>query len=349
MNSSPGVPYTSLGATNKVLFESPANRGLIFSAVVERLRRILSTDLDELMRMSSGEMVRAGLTDPIKVFVKSEPHKVSKIRDGKLRIISNVSIVDQLIERVLCSKQNQAEIRRWCELPSKPGMGLHDEGLQELYMEVNDRMREHTVVGTDISGWDWLVKLWMLLSDARIRVQLYDTDENSALGHCLMFRGWAVANKVFCLSDGSLLEQTVPGIQASGSYNTSSTNSRMRALLAFIIGCIWVIVMGDDGVEDYVPGARERYERMGFVVKDYEIFAPGSFEFCSTRFDGDWRGKPIQWLRTVYRYLSHSPASHSQNPGFKAQLLDDLRHLPEGQEILDKCDSIVELESKPCH
>jgi hypothetical protein len=350
-HSSPGIPFLKLGKTNKDLFSSECNRGLVFSAVAQRVRRILSFTQSEIAAMTAGDLVREGLVDPIKVFIKQEPHKVAKVESGKLRIISNVSIADQLIERVLCAKQNKREIASWKQCPSKPGMGLHDEGLRELFSEV---VAAHDQFGklaeTDISGWDWSVKDWLLAFDAELRVALYHAGENSALSHLLWFRGFAVARKVFCLSDGSLYEQKVPGIQASGSYNTSSTNSRMRIVLAYLIGCKWAIAMGDDDVEDFVDGADERYAELGFTVKDYKILeSRGWFDFCSTSFEGTWSGYPSQWLRTVYRYLSRSAASNTVNPQYRAQLVDDLRNHPDQQQILNGCDSVIELESKLCH
>nr|UHS71597.1 MAG: putative RNA-dependent RNA polymerase [Barnaviridae sp.] len=350
-NSSPGVPYVKLARKNSELFSSEANRGLIFSAVVQRVRRILSYTISELTDMSASDFVKLGLADCVKAFIKNEPHKVAKIESGKLRIISNVSIVDQLVERVLCAKQNKLEIKRWKTTPSKPGMGLHDEGLRELYSEVCSAFdTEGVLAETDISGWDWAVQDWLLAFDAELRRELYHAPAGSALAHLLWFRGRAVARKVFCLSDGSLYEQMVPGIQASGSYNTSSTNSRMRIVLAYLVGCRWAIAMGDDDVESFVPGAVEAYEKLGFTVKDYKVLETrGWFDFCSTSFQGSWAGSPSQWLRTVYRYLSHSVASHSVNPQFRAQLVDDFRNLRNQQQILQDCDSIIELESKRCH
>lgn len=348
--SSPGVPYLKLGKTNHELFSQDFGRGLVLSAVVQRIRAVLSLSREKLSSMSALDLVEAGLVDPIKVFIKQEPHKIAKIESGKLRIISNLSIVDQLIERILCAPQNKAEISRWTSLPSKPGMGLHDEGLKELYAEVITAQRKHGVLAeTDVSGWDWSVPDWLLRLDYECRARLYRAPPGSALEHLLWFRGYAVARKVFCLSDGTLHEQLVPGIQASGSYNTSSSNSRMRVALSYVVGASWVIAMGDDNIETAVAGAREHYVRLGFTVKDYRLLdREGWFDFCSTTFSGSWRGTPTQWLRTVFRYLSKTPASLNVNPQFRAQLVDDLRHMSNQQEVVEHCDSIVELESKRC-
>lgn len=307
----------------------------------------MDTPLETIRSMTSVELVQNGLQDPVKIFIKQEPHKMAKILAGKLRIISNVSIVDQLIERVLCSKQNKLEISKWQHIPSKPGMGLHDDGLKLLFDEVVAAQREHQLAETDVSGWDWSVPNWLLQLDMQCRADLYHAPEGSALRHLLLSRGHCIANKVFALSDGQLYAQTIPGIQASGSYNTSSSNSRMRVSLAWLIGCLWAIAMGDDDVESEVENAREKYAALGFVVKDYKLLeGVGNFEFCSTRFVGNWAGYPTQWLRTVYRYLSHSLASHTLNPEFRSQLSDDFRHLPEQQEVLTSCDAVVDSASK---
>lgn len=349
MDSSPGFPYLKLGKKNADLFSDESLRGMVLSAVAQRVRRILQASLDGVCfdTLSPLDFVTQHLADPIKVFIKNEPHKLAKVRQQKFRLISNVSIVDQLIERALCSRQNYAEIAQWTECPSKPGMGLHDEGLQELYSEVVSRQRGgHILAETDISGWDWSVQDWTLALDGELRSKLYHAAPGSALDVLLRFRSSCVARKVFVLSDGSMFQQLKPGVQASGSYNTSSTNSRMRVLLGYLIGAEWVIAMGDDDVEDAVDGAADLYEELGYRVKDYKHPSEGSFEFCSTTFSGSWKGSPAQWARTVYRYLSHSLASLSANPGFRVQLANDLRHHPRKQEILEGCDTVVAQVSK---
>lgn len=311
------------------------------SCVVSRIQLILSTPLEVLLSLSPVELVQRGFCDPVKIFIKTEPHTAAKIASGKLRIISNVSIVDQLVERLLFSRQNKAEIANWEVCPSKPGMGLHDAGMAIIWEIVQVACRTFGLLAeTDVSGWDWSVPAWLLKLDMECRILLCDATPQVA--HLMRFRAHAICNKVFALSDGSLIAQTVPGIQASGSYNTSSTNSRMRVLLAWLGGCLWAIAMGDDNIETVVPGIREWYERMGFKVKDYKTFGLGAaFEFCSTRFSSPI-GVPVQWLRTVYRYVSHSPPSLSANPEFRAQLADDLRHHPDQESILSRCDRVTE-------
>lgn len=345
--SSPGVPWVKLAQTNQALFSSDISRGLVYSALVTRIRKVLSYSTSELNGMTPMQLVQLGLRDPIKVFIKKEPHKVAKLRDGKLRIISNVSIVDQLLERILCGKQNKLEIALWKSCPSKPGMGLHDEGMQELYSCVTSAQQVSAKAETDVSGWDWSVPHWLIQFDFESRSALYHAPKGGLLDRLLMFQSHAISNKVFALSDGTLLQQLVPGVQASGSYNTSSSNSRMRVGLAWLIGAEWVIAMGDDDVEDEVEGARAKYLELGFTVKDYKVLRDiGHFDFCSTTFSGSWRGVPSQWPRTLYRYLSHSLSSLRANPELRGQLAGDFRHLPNQEDVLSRCDKLVDDLSK---
>lgn len=347
--SSPGVPYVLLGKDNRTILSGPG-RDFIRTVLLTRFRLLLQTPLSYLASLTAEQLVEGGFCDPVKVFVKNEPHKVQKLRDGRYRIISNVSLVDSLLERVLFRKQNQLEIARWQTCPSKPGMGLHDEGLQALYDLFVDAQARFPLAESDVSGWDWNVKGWMMEDDMLMRASLAGARRGSPFYHMLMARYHCVSLKVFVLSDGSMVAQRVRGIQASGSYNTSAGNSRMRVHLAYVVGVGWVVAMGDDDVEEFDESGVvvANYRRLGIPLKDYKLCGQGSFEFCSTRFEGSWQGVPVNVARTIYRYLSHSPASRTANPEFRAQLANDLRHHPRQQEYLALVDSITELESKPC-
>lgn len=347
--SSPGVPYVLLGRNNRDILSGPG-RTIVRQAVLDRFRLLLTTPLEHIASLTAEQLVQGSFCDPVKVFIKNEPHKISKLRAGRYRIISNVSLVDSLLERILFRKQNQLEIARWRTCPSKPGMGLHDEGLKELYSLFVQSQARFPLAESDVSGWDWNVKGWMMEDDMLMRAALAGARPGSPYHHMLMARYYTVSLKVFVLSDGSLLAQRVRGIQASGSYNTSAGNSRMRVALAYVAGVQWVIAMGDDDVESYdETGEVERnYRRLGIPLKDYKLCEPGMFEFCSTVFRGSWKGAPANAARTLYRYLSHSLASRTSNPEFRAQLAFDLRHHERQQELLALVDSITELESKPC-
>lgn len=347
MDSSPGVPYMRLARRNKDIVQSEELSSFVVRCVCARVRLLLRVEPEELAAMLPSELVERGFADPIKIFIKSEPHKLQKIREGKLRIISNVSLVDQIIERLLSTPQNKLEIRRWATCPSKPGMGLNDSGLQELYSTLQQKWREGAKLAeSDVSGWDWSIPYWLLKMDAEARVRLANAS-NGPWAHLVRCRVEVLARKLFYLSDGQMWEQTVPGVQASGSFNTSSTNSRMRVMVGWVEGQPWVMAMGDDDVEEEGEEVPD-YGRRGLRVKEYKECVDGVVEFCSTRFPGSWKGYPTQVGRMLFRLLSHSSAVLNQHPEFKAQFLQEVRHHPEKAEIEGKVDSIIALLSKPC-
>lgn len=347
-DSSPGVPYSRLGSSNGVLLSSASGRSVIVSAVLSRFRLLLSTPLEELAKLNAEELVRGGFVDPVKIFIKSEPHKRQKLVEGKLRIISNVSLVDSVIERILFRYQNGAEIRHWRTCPSKPGMGLHDAGLKDLYDTFESQQREMELAESDVSGWDWNVKDWMMEDDMRCRARLAGARKGSAYWHMLMARYYTVSLKLFHLSSGEMIAQRVRGIQASGSYNTSAGNSRMRVILGYHAGVVWIMAMGDDDVENFDATGKvaQKYKLFGIPLKDYKKCAPGVVGFCSHTWNGDWRASPDNVCKTLYRFFSHTLSSRTCNPEFRAQLEMDIRHHPDKEYILSRVDSIIELESK---
>jgi len=122
--------------------------------------------------MTPQQLVKMGWCDPVRLFVKQEPHKLIKVITKRFRLISSVSIVDQLVERVLFGVQNRKEIDSWQLIPSKPGIGLTDEMARSVYNNVKMASNRFKMYEADVSGWDWSVQLWELLADAEIRVRL---------------------------------------------------------------------------------------------------------------------------------------------------------------------------------
>jgi hypothetical protein len=251
---------------------------LLADAVVARLKLLATGDVGNKTPM---ELVRYGYCDPVRVFVKNEPHKREKLASGRVRLISNVSLVDQLVERYLFSSQNEAEIKHYTEIPSKPGMGLHDDGISEIYTSV--RQLGSDLAEADFSSFDWTVQEWELQADVSRRIDSLGINPTSSLAQAMTNRVHCLCWKVFILSDGTVLEQQKPGIQASGSYNTSSTNSWIRVFLAKLAG-VECIAMGDDSVEVYSERAREIYTAYGHICKVYKRASPENFNFCSQTF-----------------------------------------------------------------
>lgn len=276
------------------------------------------------------DLVRNLLVDPVRLFIKNEPHKKTKLNQGRLRLISSVSLVDQIVERLCSRDQNRAEIGLYATIPSKPGMGLHDQGLQVLFENVKSFSGD--VAEADISAWDWSVPAWLLELDARVRCDLYQLSESDWRRRVIINRNFCLCRTVFCLSDGNMYEQVFPGIQLSGSYNTSSTNSRMRCILATICGVSEIIAMGDDSVEAFDAKVPLQYEALGFKLKMYRKVGKEEFEFCSMKFNGSWKASPVNTGKMFYN-LIHAPSDQIERHIMYAQWRYEMRHSPEFDEL----------------
>lgn len=351
LKSHPGVPWCDYGATNGAVLE--AFPELVKDAVRERLSLLLAFPLSELQAMSPQQLVEAGLCDPIRCFIKAEPHKQSKLEEGRLRIIAGVSLVDNIIERILYRKQNEKEILNWKSIPFNPGMGLHDEGLVEIHRKMD---RFESKCESDISAWDWSVPAWLMEDAKDYRLLVAGLGKDTCFARLVEARYQCHQKKVFYVG-GKLFAQERPGIVPSGSYLTSSDNSHMRYMTSIIVQLMGgredpdAEVMGDDGVELPVPDGQALYSSLGLLCKQYLLRPKGDYEFCSTYWPpGSELGWPVSWARTLYRYLSH-PRGSPDREQWRHQLGMDLRNLPSGAELVARIskwedDSVVDEESK---
>lgn len=236
-----------------------------------------------------------------------------------------MSLIDQVVERILFGYQNNLEISSWRTCPSKPGMGLSlVEQAQSIWNDLSYKHTQRGACEADISGFDWSVQPWELEADVEMRIALGSFPP--LLANAARARFHCLANSVFQLSNGTLIAQGLPGLMKSGSYCTSSSNSRIRCLMAELIGAPWCIAMGDDSVEGYVFGAREKYEALGHTCKDYvpcEVDSSGrlrSVNFCSHYISRDTCFL-TSWERTMVKFLS------SPNPQFE-DLQTELHNSP---------------------
>lgn len=274
-----------------------------------------------------------GLCDPVKIFVKEEPHSLKKCEELRWRLICSVSVIDNIIARLLFGLQNTTEINSWTYIPSKPGLGFHDDGLRALYDEVSSA---GDISSSDISGWDWSMTKSDFDADLQRRAELNQGLDSSwykiARMHYLCMQ-----SKVFLLSDGSMYEQTIPGVMPSGWYNTSSTNSFIRCLDSYSVqldcgvarDSLWCIAMGDDCIERTVDAAHaiESYGRRGKVVKMYDTFTD-SFEFCSQVWAGSYKAITTNGVKLFKRLLHQKPADPAELDMYVSQWRYNMRYNP---------------------
>lgn len=316
--ASPGVPLCALASTNAKLLQD--HRAFVLRAVKQRLALLASADLPSLRSMSAEDKIRHGYCDPVRLFVKKEPHNREKVKQKRFRLISSVSIIDQLVERVLHSRQNNAEINSWQTIPSKPGISLtNDESVRVFAHEAFTAHDLNPIADVDISGYDWSVQAWELVFDLECRIALAQSPTEDWV-NAVRARGLCLAHAVFMFSDGLMVAQDEYGVQKSGSYNTASANSRIKVGAATLVGSTYVAACGDDAVETYVEGAVSKYKELGHPVKDYKRCDGNSISFCSSlvRRDGTW--EPETWSKTFFKFLHQAHLTREQWIQFKYTL-----------------------------
>lgn len=146
--------------------------------------------------------------------------------------------------------------------------------------------------------------------------------------------------------------QTEPGIQLSGCYITGSGNSDMNDLWTEVSHIELALendedpkpvhgaYMGDDGVKQFREGLMEKFWHYGMKVKEVSLAPEGVFDFCSTLWNGDWKGQPVNYHRTLFRFLSHSVNDPSHDEWF-AQLQWDLRFLPGASSLFERVQTYI--------
>ncbi|APG75642.1 hypothetical protein [Hubei sobemo-like virus 18] len=244
--------------------------------------------------------------DPIKLFVKPEPHKKSKIEEKRYRLISSVSLADQLVDHMLFGKMNDKLIASWPYLPSKVGWSFIGGGWKTM-------PKGGSWLAIDKSSWDWTVQLWLLDLVLQARYELCSTRgevvdrwlKMASMRYRQLFK-----EPIFITSGGLLLKQKRHGVQKSGCVNTIADNSMMQSLLHIrvcletkqSVGVLYS--MGDDTLQQ----APERQNDYLSVLSKYCIIkqADALVEFAGFRFDG-MRVEPVYHGKHAFNLLHADP------------------------------------------
>jgi len=86
--------------------------------VALRVYLLSVTPTETLLTLSAEQLVSCGLVDPVRVFIKQEPHKIKKRALNQRRLIYNVSIVDKIVEMLLWGSCAKADIGSFENCPS---------------------------------------------------------------------------------------------------------------------------------------------------------------------------------------------------------------------------------------
>jgi hypothetical protein len=230
-------------------------------------------------------IVEEGWRDPVSPFIKDEPHPERKWSKGKWRIVTCVSLVDQVVERCIYGRVVYAVKSQYPSSPAVIGIGFTDDMAEDFSEEIRRKFTKPA--SNDISGWD------STLGGSYIRRNgdyVSESAHEAPRAYTVAVRNHLVCNvnPLFIVKTNTqsfLYSRRASGGMLSGCYVTTLFNTLCRLDVAYLAGASEVKAAGDDTVEEHADplGVVERYSRLGFEVR-FEPHSPTSFEFCSHRF-----------------------------------------------------------------
>lgn len=225
MNSSPGeCVMKTFGSTNAQVLGYDGE-SVDFTRV-----QILYMSVKQRMK----ELVKEPVADPIKIFIKREPHKRKKIEEERYRLISSVSLIDAMVDRILFTRMQMHQLTQIGESPIMIGWSPTQGGYR-LLMNMLQKKPEQKYLMIDKSAWDWTVPSWMIEALFNVLCALapgapeWWVQMVQARFHMLF------DDPYFVFGDGSKAQQMSPGIMKSGCYLTIYLNSIAQLILHVLI------------------------------------------------------------------------------------------------------------------
>lgn len=282
-DSGAGLPCAPRGRN-----KGPARDNLgddLVRAALSRLYLLSTTPPDVLAKKTAKELVVEGYACPIRVFIKNELHPISKLAEGRARLIFNQSFVQSIANQYMTTPQNKEEIRNAEDCPSVPGLDLDsDEAADNIFSRVFKGMKNP--ISSDVSGWDFSVSKWMLDLDAEARIRLAGVENDSPFAWFARNKALCEARKI-CVSSHGVMFELPEGVVVTGSDDTASTNSRIRNMVSILAGATNTFSMGDDNVTDHpnLDEYKDKMLSMGFRLTDVKrCNRLEGVEFCSRYF-----------------------------------------------------------------
>jgi len=278
MTSSPGLPLLHYAPTNGALLKNSDGSWN-------------QSNCDLLWAMVQDNLVNKK-ADPIRIFIKPEPHKRQKIESKAYRLIMSVSLVDQVIDHMLFGEMNQKMIDVFGSIPSMVGWSYTHGGW---------RLIPPSNYGYDKSAWDMTKRSWLAKVNLEVRTNLCSNPNKQTLFGTWLevasFRYEKLYSKVvFQLSNGKQFRQEQDGIMKSGSLNTISDNSMDQITVEETAARIVhedpddsAKSMGDDLTQSRLNSLEKMavIRSMGIMIKD-----PIVGEFCGMIFKRDFTMEP---------------------------------------------------------
>nr|UGO57348.1 MAG: hypothetical protein 2 [Riboviria sp.] len=312
MSSSPGYPYCLQAPTNGSWLGFD---GLTYNQI--RLAELWS----DLQLFLEGE-----LRSTYRAFVKVEPHKISKARSNKWRLIICSPLYEQVAWTMVFGTLNDEEVDKAFEIPSVQGMKLCN-GDWKHWVDIFDTRGYDASI--DKSSWDWTVTWWLIDLERQFRERMImgpDAEYYNLLAQDLYRRAFISPNIIF--SSGCVYQQLNAGLMKSGCVNTISANSHMQIMVHILLNYLrdmpvdpLPIACGDDTLSSgYNTPLPEDFERLGIIVKNLDY---DTREFVGHQFPGALSSGP--WLEPIPLYTQkHIFRFTMVNDEDLAQFLDSM-------------------------
>nr|AWY11067.1 putative RNA-dependent RNA polymerase [Motts Mill virus]AWY11079.1 putative RNA-dependent RNA polymerase [Motts Mill virus]AWY11199.1 putative RNA-dependent RNA polymerase [Motts Mill virus] len=235
---------------------------------VKILRMLVTDRINHLLSVKNLQELHLA-ADPIKLFIKQEPHKISKLIEGRLRLISAVSMVDTMIDRMLFQELFASVVSSPFRTPVAIGWTPLGSGAAYFKAHFSGKTFD-----TDKKHWDWTFPFWLLEDCYKVLTSChYAPAWWHRLAHARFMALYSEA--VFRFPDGSTLQQPYPGIQKSGCYLTLLLNSlgqwMLHVLAEASIGCkVKCISFGDDVTQEsteFDESFANYYRKLGFSLQ----------------------------------------------------------------------------------
>nr|UGO57124.1 MAG: hypothetical protein 1 [Riboviria sp.] len=285
--SSPGYPYKLRSPTNADFFGR--KYGINSTSRVQ--------EVWELVLLQ----VRERRADPIFLFIKPEPHKVSK--KNRKRLISSVSIIDQIIDHMLFDEFNNVVIQDAANGPIKAGWSIQSGGWKVMPTQG---------MSIDKTAWDWTAKLWLFQLCLDYRKECLVGPGADVWYELASWRYRKLFLEAeFCLPNGEFRLQKRPGVMKSGCVNTIIDNSMMQMILHYRV-CFqmglepgWIWCLGDDTRQSLIAQRQQYLDLLSqfCVVKE----CTDSCEFAGYRFVKGARMEPLYKGKHAFVMLHCAP------------------------------------------
>lgn len=250
MQGSPGhCSLNTLGTSNRTVLGfdldgniDPVRYALVRETVLRRYNRVVSGVGNEM------------LCDPIKLFIKLEPIKTSKVLDNRYRLISSVSLIDQIVDRILflsvAEKFKDSRLKTGCLVGYNPMKGG--------YIFFNSMFHPDRLnLMIDKTAFDWTVKPWMIRMAVKVLKLLNPLADDWWFNAVEQRFSSLFGNPEFIFSDGTKVIQPIQGVMKSGCYLTIVLNSilqlaihRLSSIRSDVFDEMdFILVVGDDTIQ----------------------------------------------------------------------------------------------------